>query len=158
MSHSTAFKREEKKQEVNPLWRGIGCLTIVFVYIFSFIVASGAIQAITDRERPMQFSGSAAVIPSAIRGLQSQMRSQFPWKLFELEASVQLGSVTVVDKEIRVGNFIVPGFAALVVSLFVYALIAAGYGVVRGNVTDKRDARGWQPEKRVKKRNVRKCR
>ena len=156
MSHS--FKRAERKQEINPWWRGIGCGMIVVVYILSFIIASGAIQAITDTERPVQFSGSAAVIPSAIRGLQSQMRSRFPWKLFELEESVQLGSMTVVDKEIRVGNFIVPGGAAFVVSLFVFALLTAGYGFVRGNVTDERDARGWQPEKRVKKRNVRKCR
>ncbi len=144
MSHSATFKKEEKKKELNPLWRGIGCLTIVFVFGFSFWLSSMLIATVTTREfvasvraPDSNFPKVLRFAPAAIRDIQAQFKAKYP--------------------AFGIGEYVAPFGLALVVSLLTYGIVAMVYAFARGNTIDSRDVRNYQPTNR-KRRNVRKCR
>jgi hypothetical protein len=136
MRGSAVYKPEVKKQ-MNPWWRGIGCLLVVFVFAISFAVSLWLITTLTSPDNPIQLPQQLAFVPSALRGMRSQFRTQFPW--------------------FGIYDYMVPTFVALVMSVLFYGVISMIYAMFRGDISDPRDARDYQPNVR-RKRNVRRCR
>ena len=138
MSRSTVYKKEDKKKQLNPIWRGIGCLFFIFAFVTSFLLASYLIDRITASEDPLVLPAQLGFVPSALRVMTNQFRGQFPW----------FGGI---------GKYIPPAGLALVIALFMYGIAAILYATFRGDISDPHDVRNWQPGGR-KKRNVRRCR
>jgi hypothetical protein len=136
MTRMTVLKREEKKG-FNPFWRGIGCLLIVGIFVASFVLSYWFIGYMETKSRdslPQQIQ----FLPSALRNLTSQFRSQYPW----------FGGI---------GRYVPPLIFSLVVSVIMFGLISLVYVMVAGTRNDPRDVRNWEPPGR-KKRRVRRCR
>src|SRR5262245_2643168 len=137
MSRTNVYKDEGKGKQLNPIWRGVGCITVVVVFSLSFWLSSLFIDYVTSPESKFPWPTFLKFAPSAIRGMQAQFRGQF--------------------RAFGIGQYIVPFILSLVVALLVYGIISAIYATFRGNINDPRDVRDYQPSGR-KKRNVRKCR
>ncbi|MEK7312769.1 MAG: hypothetical protein AAB382_12420 [Chloroflexota bacterium] len=141
MSRSTFFKREEKKKDMNPVWRGVGCLLFFIVFGLSYWGSTVLIDTLTEPDSKIQLPRQIAMVPSALRTMQRQFRAAAPWNL---------------DGKHRVGDFIVPTLIAFVLASFFYGFIAVVWGFVRGNRTDPRDVR--TPTAVSRKRKIRRCR
>jgi len=162
MRGSAVYKPEVKKT-MDPRWRGVGCVMVVFIFALSFVLSLWLITGLTSTsnnklesageflESFLQIMGFAstspdyhidvprqlAFVPSALRGMRSQFRAQFPW--------------------FGIYEYMVPTFVATVMSVLFYGVISMVYAFLRGDINDPRDARNYQAPGR-RKRNVRKCR
>jgi hypothetical protein len=152
---------KEEKKEMHPVWRGIGCVTIVFVLMASFFLSSWFIDYMTSC-RPVPIStwftdGSPeqkpqvpgcdtpptlprqiSFLPSALRGMTTNFKLQFPW----------FGGM---------GRYVPPVLISLVTALLMFGLISMAYAFVRGDANDPRDVRKLDAPG-PKKRKVRRCR
>ena len=135
MTRLTVVKKEEKKP-MNPMWRGIGCITIVAIFVLSFLLSLWFINATIAN--PGNMPNSLAFLPGALNQMRGQFISQAPW--FD-----------------GIGQYVPPLLFSLVVSLIMFGLVSFIYTLIRGTHTDPRDVRNWEPEGR-KRRKVRKCR
>ncbi|MBM4424703.1 MAG: hypothetical protein FJ030_15175 [Chloroflexi bacterium] len=156
MSRSTVYKREEKKNELNPVWRGIGCLLIVFIFTISYVGSWMALDYLTgpdfdDSALPRQL----AVLPSAFRQLNNQMRDALPWLLARTDQLPWLFG-TERPRRITVGTLALPGLIAIVASVFFYGLITIAWGFVRGDTRSPLDVRTSTAVQQ--KRKIRRCR
>lgn len=138
MTRSVIMKKEEKKKDINPVWRGIGCLLIIAIFIVAFFVANWFISAVTDPETPLALPPQLSVLPSAFRIMRRQFGDAIPW----------FG---------RMGQYIPELLLAVVVAVIMFGIITAVWSLFRGNINDPRDARKFEVEGR-RKRNVRRCR
>lgn len=139
---SAVVKKEEKKP-LNPMWRGVGCLLFVAIFITSFILSIWLVGAVTSTENPLPLPSQLRVVPSALRQMKSQFGEMIP---------------VVLTPEIgRAGRYVPELVITLVVSVIIFGLVTAFYSIFRGSPNDPRDARDYQPAGR-RKRNVRKCR
>lgn len=137
MTRLTVVKKESEKT-LNPVWRGIGCLLIVGIFVLSFLLSSWFITVVTDRDNPPTLPQQIKFLPAALRQMTAQFRGMLPW----------FGGI---------GQYVPPLLFALVVSVIIFGLISFAYVLVRGDGNDPRDVRKWEPPGR-KKRNVRRCR
>jgi hypothetical protein len=135
----STVRRTEKAKPMNPIWRGLGCLLFVAVFIASFWAATWFMNAVTDRENPLVIPGTVGrVLPGAFRQMNAQFGDMIPY--FS-----------------RVGKYIPAAILASVVAVIFFGLLTAFYSIFRGNINDPRDARDFEPAGK-RKRNVRKCR
>jgi hypothetical protein len=135
----STVRRVEEKKPMNPIWRGLGCLLFVAMFIASFATAIWFMNAVTDRENPLVIPGTIGrVLPGAFRQMNAQFGDMVPY----------FG---------RVGKYIPAAILALVIAMIFFGLLTAFYSLFRGNVNDPRDARDFEAHGR-RKRNVRKCR
>ncbi len=137
MTRLTVVKKEEVKQ-LNPLWRGIGCLLVIAIFIASFALSTWFIAVMTDRQNPPTLPTQIKFLPSALRNMTIQFKAQFPW----------FGGI---------GQYVPPLFIALVISVIMFGIVSLIYVIFRGDGQDPRDVRNWDPPGR-KKRRVRRCR
>ncbi len=52
---SSRFTRHKQVKEVPPIWRGIGCLMIIFVPVLSFVLATGLMKMAVDQKWPLPY-------------------------------------------------------------------------------------------------------
>lgn len=137
MSRSHVVAKIDKKP-MNPIWRGIGCLTIVIVFVLAFMLSSWFIDRVIDRANPLPMPTQLKFLPSALRNMTSDFRGQFPW----------FGGI---------GKYIPSLLFSAVTALLIFGLIGVVYAIFRGDHNDPKDVRNWEPPGR-KKRKVRRCR
>jgi hypothetical protein len=156
MSRSIIVAKVEKKP-MNPVWRGIGCVTFVFVAVASFFLSAWLIDWLTScRPAPIStwfvdlrgavpgceaapnLPQQVTFLPSALRQMTTQFKGQFPW----------FGGM---------GRYVPSILFSLVTSLLLFGVIGVIYAIFRGDHTDPKDVRNWEPPGR-RKRRVRKCR
>jgi hypothetical protein len=133
----TVVKKEEAKQ-LNPVWRGIGCLLIIGIFVASFGISTWFIDRVTDRANPPTLPQQIKFLPAALRGMTAQFRGMLPW----------FGGI---------GRYVPSLFFALVVSVLMFGMVSLAWVIIRGDGNDPRDVRKWEPPGR-KKRRVRRCR
>jgi hypothetical protein len=136
MTRLTVTKKEEVKQ-LNPMWRGIGCLLSVAIFITSFLLSSWFITVVTDRANPPALPKQLSFLPSALRGMTAQFKGVVPW--------------------FGIGQYIPALFIALVVSIIMFGLISLIYVIIFGERADPREVRKFAPPG-LKKRRTRRCR
>lgn len=147
MSRSIIFKRDEKKKDLNPIWRGVGCLLFVVVFAISYAVSWFAIDYVGRENMRWQIAGRTAEVSGGLRALRGQFEAQMPWVLY---ADNETGARYVT------GDLVLPALSSLVVALFVYALATLLWGYGRGYRVDPRDVRTSTAVQRKKK--IRRCR
>ncbi len=139
----SAVIRKEEKKKINPVWRGIGCLLFVAIFVTAFIISTWFIAAVTAPENPLPLPSQLRMVPGALKQMKGQFGDMAPW---------------IITPEIgRAGRYFPELLLSTVVAVIIFGFVTAFYSIFRGNINDPRDARKYQPTGR-RKRNVRKCR
>ena len=147
MSRSAVYKRDEKKNELNPVWRWIGCIMIVVVFVASYAASWIALDYITGPDFDASVLPSQlTMLPSAFRQLNNQLRDALPWLLLR----------TQEGKRITVGTLVLPGLMSMVVSFLFYGLMSVAWGFLRGDTMSPLDVRTSTAVQQ--KRKIRRCR
>jgi len=136
MTRLTVTKKEEVKQ-LNPMWRGIGCLLSIAIFITSFLIASWFIAVVSDRDNPPTLPPQLSFLPAALRGMTAQAKGAVPW--------------------FGIGQYMPALFIALVIAIIMFGLISLIYVIVFGERADPREVRKYDPPN-LKRRRTRRCR
>jgi len=139
----SAVVRKEEKKKISPVWRGVGCLLAVAIFIVSFILAEWINSTLTDRANPPVLPAQLKVLPLAFRQMNVLFIFDIPY----------FGRSDLYVNPRYLTDLLLAGVSATLI----FGLITALYSLFRGNINDPRDARTYQPAGR-RKRNVRKCR
>lgn len=121
-------KREERPWQINPAWRGIGCLMILLIILMSYAAADLLVQANNQTYHWTRF-------PANINAVVVIPRIQIPYTIIDFT----IGKISLLGSDVRYitlifwGAFLFVGFGILTV---LYAIIYRFLGPPRYNRFD----------------------
>ena len=134
---SSATRREKPKSQMNPIWRGVGCVMVVVIGGGSFFLSIVVLNIAVEQNWPYAF---------AVAQLGSQL-------------ATRVGSIPVIGNLAfgahKIGWYIMPAGLALLATLITYGLVTLFWSLFSQPGVSEFDIRSAAPKK---KRTVRKCR
>ena len=134
---SSASRREKPKEQMNPIWRGVGCLMIVVIGGGSFFLSVFLINLAIKQNWPYAF---------ALAQIGSELVRR-------------VGAIPVIGNlpigEHRLGWYGLPAGLAVLATILAYGVVTFFWGFASHPGVDPLDVRS---PARKKKRKVRKCR
>ncbi|MBI3243931.1 MAG: hypothetical protein HYZ49_16735 [Chloroflexi bacterium] len=134
---SSTTRRDKPKEQMNPIWRGVGCMMVVIIGGGSFFLSMFLLDLWIEQNWPYAF-------------VVAQLGSQL---------ARGVGAVPVIGNVAfgahKIGWYIMPSVLALLATMLTYGIVTVFWGFFSKPGVSEFDVRTPAPKK---KRKVRKCR